>query len=112
MRYLDYMEEHPGENLEWCRPYTDGNDNYLIMYDGGPLGIKTETEEVTERRELEYGMEGFARKVNKDYDLYSGYSDAEIALDAMHEVGCFDCPWKWDCDAMGAYVEGSEEEEG
>ena len=115
MKYLEYMNEHPTENLGWCKPYTDKNENkYLVIYDGEVSGIKTETAEVTTldgRWELEKALGELARKVTKDYDLYSGYSDKELALIAMHEVGCADCPWKYDCDAMGEYINDEEEEE-
>ena len=46
-------------------------------------------------------VEHFARAVNPDYDLYSGYDDAYIAIIAMQECGCAACPFCADCDAMG-----------
>ena len=104
MKYRDYMEVHCDENLDWCKPYvSDKSDEYcLIMYDGEPDAVimpdgtfyrynGSLTDEV---------MEAFARAVNSDYDLHSGYDDWLIALRAMHEVGCASCPFSDDCEAM------------
>ena len=104
MTYREYMQEHDTENLSWCKPYTAKDGAYaLIMYEGKPDSIispdceahrwnGTLTDDV---------MEHFARAVNPDYDLYSGYDDAYIAIIAMQECGCAACPFCADCDAMG-----------
>ena len=104
MKYLEYMEENQYENMSWCKPYKDKSEKYtLVVHEGEPLSIMSPT---TEAHRYDGSlndemMEQFARAVNPDYNEYSGWSDVQIALDAMHEVGCASCPWKEDCDAMG-----------
>ena len=103
MKYLEYMENHDGENLSWCKPYTDDSGDYkLIMYNGEVNSISAPDYEA-----FRYNgsmtpeiMEKFARAVNRDYDLYSGWEDWQIALEGMHETGCSCCPWRGECDAM------------
>ena len=109
MKWLEYMENHPEENLSWCRAYISDVDARfgMIMYDGLLFAVFTPdgvfyrfdgglTDEVIEQ---------FARTVNRDYDLYSGYPDWQIARFALREVGCASCPYKCDCDAMSMDVE-------
>ena len=104
MTYLEYMQDHENENLSWCKPYSDDSGEYmLVMHDGEVHSILSPTCEAfrydgTLTDEL---MERFAREVNHDYDLYSGWSDIHIALEAMHEVGCVSCHWRDDCEVMG-----------
>lgn len=103
MTYMEYMQDHPEENLSWCKPYTnDGEDRFLIMYDGEPLevhapGIEGHRYDGT----LRIYMEQFTRELaGADYDLYQGYTDEEIALKYMHECGCASCPARHLCEVM------------
>lgn len=103
MKYIDYMNEHPTENLCWCKPYTnDDETHYLIMYDGKPEVIITPNIEAWryDGSLTEAIMEQFAREVNPGYETYSHWSDTHIALEAMREIGCHYCPFKNDCDPM------------
>lgn len=35
MTYREYMQDHPEENMHFCKQYTNDNeDRFLIMYDG------------------------------------------------------------------------------
>lgn len=104
MTYLDYMNEHPDANFEWCKPYTnDAETHYLVIYDG--IANSIDTPDMTAHRyggsDFEAALETLAREVNPDYELYSGYSDQKIALDRMHEIGCWHCPFRDECEAMG-----------
>lgn len=108
MKYLEYMEAHENENFDWCKPYAnDTETSFIIVYDGEALAITTPTMEV-------YRYDGslnddilrkFAKRVNQSYDVYHGWSDLQIALEAMHEVGCASCPLKYGCDVMMEDIE-------
>lgn len=42
MTYRQYMQDHPEENMSFCKPYTnDDEDRFLIMYDGDQLFAKS-----------------------------------------------------------------------
>ena len=58
--------------------------------------------------EFEEALEQLAREVNSDYDLYSGYDDTHIALQSMHEIGCWHCPFRDECEAMGEEVSSTD----
>ena len=107
MKYLEYMENHDGENLSWCRPYADDSGDYaLAICEGEVVGLTMpgiNTGDVTPEM-----MEKFARAVNRDYDLYSGWSDLHIALEGMHETGCSCCPWRGECDAMAEEMDDGD----
>ena len=103
MTYLEYMKTHENENLGWCKPYVDNSGNYFaIMYEGNMEWISMpDTEALRYDGSLTNEvLEAFARSVNPDYDVYSGWTDVHIALDAMREIGCSECPFRCDCDAM------------
>lgn len=104
MTYMDYMREHPEENFSWCKCYTNPEEtHYMVMYDGLLNCINTPS--VIAYRygshDFDAEIETLAREVNEDYDLYSEWDDIHIALDAMHEIGCWHCPFKDECEAMG-----------
>ena len=104
MTYLEYFNQHPTETLDWCKCYTDKSGEYfLVMYDGEPSLIKTPsgTKDVTPRHcGDDSGMHDFAIAVNNGYHCYHGWTDAYIALDVMHEVGCASCPFRDGCQVM------------
>jgi hypothetical protein len=108
MTYLEYMMDHGTENLSWCRPYTNDDETYfLIMYDGEALEIHAPGYE-GHRYDgtLRIYMEQFARELAGDnYDLYSGYTDEQIALEYLHECGCASCPARHVCEAMNETME-------
>ena len=110
--YGDYFEEHDDENFSWCKPYTDETEDYwLVIYDGEVEQIKSPTyttDPVNYERPDEDRVERFAREVNPDYDLYSGWSDTHIALEKMHETGCAHCPWFDECQAMGERMQDGD----
>lgn len=104
MTYHDYMIDHDEENLSWCKPYADKSGDYrLVIYDGELMSIMSPDREAHrwDGSLTDELLEAFARAVNPDYDMYNGYTDLEIALDATHPVGCSSCPWFDDCDTMG-----------
>lgn len=104
MKYLEYMQNHADENFSWCKPYADESGEYkLVMHDGLLESVKSPT--ITAYRYdgslTDDVKEQFAREVNPDYDLYKGWDDEHIMLDAMHPVGCASCAWFYECEAMG-----------
>ena len=105
MKYIEKMERN--ENLSWCKPYVDDSGEYaLIMQEGKAICIKTPYGTAYEYGTLDdAALEEFARAVNPDYNLYSGWDDTHIALEAMHPVGCFFCPFKDECEAVNEKVD-------
>lgn len=98
MKTRDYMEMHETENLSWCKPYVAKDGSYAALWEG---------ELIVDGEELKgAALEAFARKVNPEYDLYRDWSDLEVALDSMKEVGCSECPYNGNCDAIEEEMEG------
>jgi len=113
MTYLEHFEKtSSNENMSWCKPFTDRNEEYfLLMHDGEISEAKT-PEGIFYRRSMGYGMkltdevlESIARIVNSEYDSYSHMTDENIALDAMHELGCVNCPFRHECEAVNEEME-------
>ena len=99
MTYRDYYNDHPNENLGWCRPFTDDNGAWIAEQssDDGTIMFPNGAEyALTDKAKLR----DFAKLVNPNYDMYQGYTDYQIALDAMRETGCAHCPWNAACDVM------------
>ena len=97
MKQLEYMEEHPAENLNWCRPFIKGN-NFLILTDGYPTVISLDGKIIEDPADDD--VQALAKIVCEDYDDFDGWSDISIATCNMVERGCADCPMKNDCEAM------------
>lgn len=92
----EHFTEHEDENLGWCKPYRSGE--HAIIVNGGEvdyIAIDGVPQEVTPD-----AIRTLAKTVNDDYDIYQGWSDLHIALDAMKEVGCASCPCFAECEAM------------
>lgn len=113
MTYLEYMTEHPEENLSWCRPYiNDAEDSWMILCDGKVTevhapGIDGRSWDGT----MQEALPRFARHLaGDDYDLYEGYTDDEIATNYLHCCGCASCPARHRCDAMTEQVEDGEDD--
>lgn len=108
MRYIDYMKDHESENLGWCKPYIDNSGKYcLVIEEGEVVYIKTpdiETFYGSAELKDKNVLKEFVMAVNPDYDLYHGWSDIHIAIEAMTEIGCWNCPVKNICDAMEVLV--------
>lgn len=108
MTYKEYMFSHQDENMHFCKPYTnDDEDRFLIMYDGEADAIVAPGIEAHRWNGLlRIYMEQFTRElVGEDYDLHHGYTDEEIALHYMHEIGCASCPFFHVCEAMNEEME-------
>ena len=108
MTYREYLEAHEDENFSWCKPYANKDEDcFAVMYDGAIERVVSPDMEAQRYDGSLNGeaMEAFARRVNPSYDLRSGWSDEHIALEVMHEIGCFNCPFKDDCEAMDEEME-------
>lgn len=106
--YRDLAEEDEGTNLGWCKPYVSADGNHvLILHDGEVESIFSPTVRAYRWNGslTEEVMAAFAREVNPNYDEYQGWTDLHIALESMRETGCWHCPWRDNCDAMGEEVE-------
>ena len=110
---LDYMMEHPDENMSYCKPYQDDSGAYtIIMFEGHAETARTPDGDIYGESNVKKSIKDIAIAVNPDYDLYQGWSDLHIALEAMHVVGCASCPYvNGECDAMMEEDEMSEESE-
>ena len=111
MKYIEYINEHSEFNFDWCKPYTNNDLTHtLVMYDG--IASDIDTPDTTMHRygggDFEAALETLAREVNENYELFSGYTDTEIALDAMHETGCAHCPFRHECEAMQADMDDAD----
>ena len=110
--YRDYMAHHDSENFSWCKPYVSKDGEYsMIVYDGEMYAIHTPDIDAPEfgDRLTDEQMEQFARAVNPDFDLYSGYSCLQIAMFAMQETGCYNCPRYGDgCQTMDEHPDPAD----
>lgn len=112
MTYLDYANDHPDFHPAWCVPFSDDSEErFLIIHDG--LASMIESPEVTSVRgellcDFDSDLGAFAQAVNPDYDAYSGYTDQQIAMMAMHETGCAACPFRHECEAMSAEMDETD----
>ena len=107
MTYRDYFEQHCDQNIGWCKPFTDKNEEYfLIQYDGEIISAKTPAG-IYHRYDgtlTADTMESIARAVNNGYYCYRGWTDEHVALDVMHEIGCAQCPFHDTCEAYNEEV--------
>ena len=101
MLYKDYMKANEKENLSWCRPFTDGNGNYLVIYE---MDCMIHSKDASINCPTEKQLSEFAKTVNPYYDDYFGYTSEEIIIDAMEETGCCQCPFFNDCAAMDVTI--------
>lgn len=90
------------KNNDFCAPYSFLNGRVImaIMYEREIAGISIDGEPSMPTLE---NIKAAAKLVNPDYDLYKGWSDVHIILDADYDIlDCRECPWKEFCDAAGA----------
>lgn len=112
MTYLDYANENPDFHPAWCQPYADSDEErFLVVHDG--LASLIDSPEVTSVRgedlcDFESDLGALAQTVNPDYDLYTGYTDQQIALMKMHEIGCSACPFRYECETMAAEMDETD----
>ena len=105
-----YEKMSYGENMSWCKPYISEDERYaLAINEGEIITIQIDGRDIDwDDKEPIYGgyrcskalLQRLARFVNPDYDMYKGYTDTYIILDALEERGCAECPWRDECDAM------------
>lgn len=117
MTYRDYMENHPEENLSWCRPYRSENGRVALVYNEGRiLSLMIDEKEVDidwPVRDQSQLWERVCRASIEDEALLDietrRYSWREIALmDGLVECGCANCPFADTCDAMMEEIEEDE----
>ena len=99
MKLFDFMRD--GENLGWCKPYASDDGRFFMVstQNGFDLMVDGEVFPLASDEVLD----DFAKRVNpENYDHFKqiGRSADEIAIDAMREKGCRECPFKDECDAM------------
>lgn len=101
-----------GENLGWCKPYVSDDESCCVIVNNGKIASCTINGEdvgyILPNTDVDAIAHRLAVAVNPDYADYDGWDDLHIAIDAMTEVGCSECPFRDDCDAMW---EDDEEED-
>lgn len=97
MKYIEKMSAN--ENLGWCIPYATEDEKVWAIHCNG----KIETIQIdgkTVNLPTEQQIDDLAKKINSDYEYYSGYDATHILIDAMREHGCQDCPFRSACEAV------------
>lgn len=104
MTTKEFMQTNPEANLDWCKPYVsrDGKAK-VIQLEGKIEAAVIDGEEMSELTAED--LKSIAKRVSPDYELYSGWSDEHIILEAMTEIGCSECPFIHDCSAMDEEIE-------
>lgn len=107
MKKLEYMELHPDETVYDCTTYADeSKTKFLTLFFGKPeVIVNGGTEIYKNDKSFALELKRLAKEVNESYDFYRGHSDLDIALDAMYQVGCADCPHCHYCDEMSLEIE-------
>ena len=115
MTYLEKMEREGkyNENMSWCKPFVDKTGEYfLIQHDGEIKSAKTPNGSFHLCHgdfASEQAMQAFALAVNNGYySYYRGMTDEDIALDAMSETGCLNCPFRHECESVNEEIEEEE----
>ena len=102
----DIMKEEGG-NLGWCKPYIHTRKGWALAVNSGEVaGMLFAGEDINpDRLDDDLLLRLFAKAVNTDYDCHTGYDDLHIALEAMSERSCRNCPWFDMCDAMDEEID-------
>ena len=87
------------ENLGWCKPLSFANGKVIAAINEGSVdSIQIEGKTIPATDE---NIRTAAKIANESYDLYKGWNDTNILLDAeSEELPCRLCPWFGICDAM------------
>lgn len=99
-----YMDEHPDENLGWCKPYRSDDGHVAFTVNEGRLDSVC----INGKYYSTLDMDALWHEIYKalvpeeERNLYSGYTESEIVRlhGYAHECGCADCPWNDICEAM------------
>lgn len=105
-KVYDFMST--SENMSWCKPLSFLWGKVVVaMNECEIAGCQVNGEDRDEyttygkRENTEYAWKALAQLCNPDYAEYRGYSDFKILMDSDYEeLGCADCPWRDECDAM------------
>lgn len=104
-----YEKMRDGENLSWCKPFTTKRQNFWVIVKEGKI------EKIHDQFghiyfEMPYAFvnpsENLIAEFARIYNNKKYYADkdyltpTEILLDALYEKGCFDCPFRNECEAM------------
>ena len=112
MKAIEMMKDN--ENLGWCKPYATPDEKTWVVVSEGMASIIIDAGKTT------YGatdkqIEALAKRLNEDFDLYSGYDPLHILIEGMEgqyfglrghhaERGCSECPFRDVCDAVNEDV--------
>ena len=88
--------------VEDCKAMSSKDGRIVVITDGSlVIGMAVDGVEVDV---TPASVHTAAKEANADYDLYSGWSDDHILLEAMGaEIGCEDCPYRQVCDIWQEY---------
>lgn len=98
-----YETMETGENLSWCRPYISRDGSCaMVINEGKIINIMINGKDfVNPSREQLAALAARLNPDDADPDA-DGEELIEILLDDMREVGCADCPYRDECEAMEA----------
>lgn len=96
-----YETMETGENLSWCRPYISRDGTCaMVINEGKIINIMINGKDfVNPSREQLAALAARLNPDDADPDA-DGEELIEILLDDMREVGCADCPYCDECEAM------------
>lgn len=96
-----YETMNPGENLSGCHSYVSKDRSKAIIINEESVEVII-FEKTVHIKPDEKELKEFAQLVNSNYNFLNdkGMSDVDIILDVIVEVGCADCPCRYDGDAM------------
>ena len=97
MKLIDKMNYD--EDMSWCKPYVSTDGKVWAIECNGKIETIKNGDEIVDHPTEEY-IAKVARQINEDFDYYRGYSAEYILMDAMKKCGCWQCPFKIDCDAV------------
>ena len=88
-------------NRDFCIPYQNGN-TIFIYFNGKIVNIQDNGKKIYNSNEDI--IKDYAKKLNTDYDLYSGYTDTHILIDACEKIDCAACPFLSECEEQKPYI--------
>lgn len=87
--------------ISWCTPYfSEDKSVSLAVNENQICGVLIDGKDLEPDEVKALDLNALARRLNPDYEDYSGWDDKHILLDAMHTCACEDCPWYGKCEAM------------
>lgn len=117
MTYRDYFNAHTSENLSWCKTMVTSDGGVVVtMVECEISDIIVDDAALAPQKRLglikrfsDAQLRAVARLLDEDADerMEHRWSATELICgsDALHEIGCANCPYYGECEAMDAEYE-------